>query len=81
MEVRFGEVYLRARPFRGKTSYNIVDGSSSGGKLLEAVARISDVSDSVTFLLDVCPTWTRGVALVDLQRRSALRRNKLWDTR
>jgi hypothetical protein len=23
---------------------------------------------NVTFLLDVCPTWTRGVALVDLQR-------------
>jgi hypothetical protein len=34
----------------------------------------------VMFLLDVCPTWTRGVALVDLQRRSALRRDKPWDT-
>jgi hypothetical protein len=29
---------------------------------------------NVMFLLDVCPTWTRGVALMDLQRRSALRR-------
>jgi hypothetical protein len=28
----------------------------------------------VTFLLDVCPTWTRGVALMSLQRRGALRR-------
>jgi hypothetical protein len=29
-------------------------------------------SDAVTFLLDVCPTWTRGVALMDLQRQGAL---------
>jgi hypothetical protein len=35
---------------------------------------------AVTFLLDVCPTWTRGVALVDLQRQSTLHRNKQWDT-
>jgi hypothetical protein len=36
---------------------------------------VGGCADCVTFLLDVCPTWTRGVALVDLQRRSALRRN------
>jgi hypothetical protein len=36
---------------------------------------------AVTFLLDVCLTWTRGVALVDLLRQSVLRRDKPWDTR
>jgi hypothetical protein len=35
----------------------------------------------VMFLLDVCPTWTRGVALVDLLRRSVLRCDKPWDIR
>jgi hypothetical protein len=39
------------------------------------------LSPLVTFLLDVCLTWTRGVALVNLQRRSTLRRDKPWDTR
>jgi hypothetical protein len=35
----------------------------------------------VMFLLDVCPTWTRGVALVDLLQRSVLHCDKPWDTR
>jgi hypothetical protein len=35
----------------------------------------------VTFLLDVCPTWMRGVALVDLQQRSTLHCDKPRDTR
>jgi hypothetical protein len=46
-----------------------------------AIVFASPLLSGVTFLLDVCPTWTRGVALVDLLRRSALHRDKPWDTR
>jgi hypothetical protein len=47
----------------------------------ELVASVLKREQLVMFLLDVCPTWTRGVALVDLLRQSALRREKPWDTR
>jgi hypothetical protein len=36
--------------------------------LLAVAALLSCQCLHVTFLLDVCPTWARGVALVDLQR-------------
>jgi hypothetical protein len=34
--------------------------------LLPSSSAIALTTLGVTFLLDVCPTWTRGVALVDL---------------
>jgi ankyrin repeat protein len=43
---------------------------------LHLAARIGELDICrllVMFLLDVCLTWTRGVALVDLQQQSALR--------